>query len=122
MLSPFAPLELFGLRYVGVYDGNNLKQTLKLLKDIKNTQRINLLHLTTTKGKGSPDAEKNAEKYHGIGKEFVSSVNSFSIQFGNTLCEMAKEKGTPVLESVANDVREKAIDVTKEVLKRLENN
>lgn len=36
------------------------------------------------------------------------------------LVELAKEKGTPVLESVANDVRGKAIDVTKEVLKKLE--
>ena len=38
------------------------------------------------------------------------------------LIELAKEKGTPVLESVANEVREKAILVTKEVLNRLEKN
>lgn len=36
------------------------------------------------------------------------------------LVELAKEKGTPVLESVANEVREKAILVTKEVLNKLE--
>lgn len=36
------------------------------------------------------------------------------------LVEYAIEKGTPVLEKAANSVREKAIDVTKEVLKRLE--
>ncbi len=36
------------------------------------------------------------------------------------LVELAKEKGTPVLEGVANDVRQKAISVTKEVLKKLE--
>ena len=39
----------------------------------------------------------------------------------NELVELAKEKGTPVLEGVANDVRQKAIDVTKDVLKKLEN-
>ena len=39
----------------------------------------------------------------------------------NELVELAKEKGTPVLEGVANDVREKAIAVTKEVLKKIEN-
>lgn len=39
----------------------------------------------------------------------------------NELVELAKEKGTPVLEGVADDVRAKAIDVTKDVLKRLEN-
>ena len=38
------------------------------------------------------------------------------------LIDLAKEKGTPVLEGVANDVRQKAICVTKDVLKRLEDN
>ncbi len=38
----------------------------------------------------------------------------------NELVDYAVEKGTPVLESAANKVREKAIDVTKEVLKKLE--
>ena len=37
------------------------------------------------------------------------------------LVELAKEKGTPVLEKAASEVREKAILVTKEVLKKLEN-
>ena len=37
------------------------------------------------------------------------------------LVELAKEKGTPVLEGIANDLRLKAIYVTKDVLKKLEN-
>ena len=36
------------------------------------------------------------------------------------LVEMAKEKGTPVLEGIADDLRNKAINVTKDVLKKLE--
>lgn len=36
------------------------------------------------------------------------------------LVAYAKEKGTPMLESAAVSVREKAVDVTKEVLKKLE--
>ena len=36
------------------------------------------------------------------------------------LVQLAKDKGTPVLAGVANDVREKAVMVTKEVLKKLE--
>ena len=36
------------------------------------------------------------------------------------LVKLAKEKGTPVLENVANDVREKAIVVVKDVLNKLE--
>lgn len=37
------------------------------------------------------------------------------------LVKLAKDKGTPVLEGVAEDVRNKAINVTKEVLNKLEN-
>ena len=37
------------------------------------------------------------------------------------LVNLAVEKGTPVLENAANDVRQKAIDVTKDVLEKLEN-
>ena len=36
------------------------------------------------------------------------------------LVVLAKEKGTPVLEKAAEDVRQKAILVTKDVLKKLE--
>lgn len=36
------------------------------------------------------------------------------------LVEYAVSKGTPVLENAANSIREKAIDVTKEVLAKLE--
>ena len=36
------------------------------------------------------------------------------------LVALAKKKGTPVLEGMAEDVRNKAISVTKEVLKKLE--
>ena len=39
----------------------------------------------------------------------------------NELVELAKEKGTPILEGVANDVRLKAISLTKDVLRKLEN-
>lgn len=38
----------------------------------------------------------------------------------NELLALAKEKGTPVVEKAADEVREKAIQVTKEVLKKLE--
>jgi len=39
----------------------------------------------------------------------------------NELVNYAKEKGTPILEKTAADVRTKAINVTKDVLRRLEN-
>lgn len=39
----------------------------------------------------------------------------------NELWEVAKKKGTPVIEKAADEVRQRAILVTKEVLKKLEN-
>lgn len=36
------------------------------------------------------------------------------------LVELAKEKGTPVLEGVAEDLKEKTISVAKEVIEKLE--
>ena len=36
------------------------------------------------------------------------------------LVDLAVEKGTPVLQKAADDLRDKAIVVTKEVLKKLE--
>ena len=38
------------------------------------------------------------------------------------LVQLAKQKGTPVLENVANEVREKAVVVVKDVLNKLEKN
>lgn len=38
----------------------------------------------------------------------------------NDLVELAVEKGTPVLQKAADDVRQQAIKVVKEVLKKLE--
>jgi len=36
------------------------------------------------------------------------------------LVELAKQKGTPVLEKAADDVRQRAVLVTKDVLRKLE--
>ncbi len=56
------------------------------------------------------------EKVLKIAKEKSENIKSKA----SDLVELAKEKGTPVLAGIADDVREKAVDVTKEVLKKLE--
>lgn len=57
------------------------------------------------------------EKVLKIAKEKSEDLKDKTME----LVSMAKEKGTKSLEGMANDLRNKAIDVTKEVLKRLEN-
>lgn len=65
--------------------------------------------------KGLEDLDK--EKVLKIAKKKGEELK----QKSEELLALAKEKGTPVLEKVANDVREKAILVIKEVLEKLEN-
>ena len=60
--------------------------------------------------------ELDKEKVLNIAKEKAGQIKVET----QKLVETAKEKGTPVLEKAADDIREKAIDVTKSVLDKLE--
>ena len=61
--------------------------------------------------------ELDKEKVLSIAKEKGNKIKEES----KKLVDLAKEKGTPVLEKAANDVRDVAIKVTKDVLEKLEN-
>ena len=61
-------------------------------------------------------SELDKEKVLEIAKEKGEKVKDEA----QKLVDLAKEKGTPVLEKTASEVREKAIDVTKNVLNKLE--
>lgn len=56
------------------------------------------------------------EKVLKIAKEKSEDIKQKTLD----LVQLAKDKGTPVLEGVADDLRLKAIDVTKDVLRKLE--
>lgn len=56
------------------------------------------------------------EKVLKIAKEKTEDIKKKTLD----LVQLAKDKGTPVLEGVADDLRLKAIDVTKDVLRKLE--
>ena len=62
-------------------------------------------------------SDLDKEKVLKIAKKKAKDIQDMAAE----LVDYAVEKGTPVLESAAEAVREKAIDVTKEVLKKLEN-
>lgn len=61
-------------------------------------------------------ADLDKEKVQAIAKKKVKEVQDMA----DELVNYAVEKGTPILEEKAETVRKKAIDVTKEVLKKLE--
>ncbi|MEG1647273.1 MAG: YtxH domain-containing protein [Bacilli bacterium] len=60
--------------------------------------------------------ELDKEKVLKIAKRKASQIQDMAEELVNYVVE----KGTPILEKTANSVREKAIDVTKEVLNKLE--
>ncbi len=62
-------------------------------------------------------SDLDKEKVLKIAKKKAKDIQDMAAE----LVDYAVEKGTPVLESAAEAVRSKAIDVTKEVLKKLEN-
>ena len=65
------------------------------------------------------------EEIENLDKEKVLSIAKEKGELlknkANDLVLLAKEKGTPVVEKTANEIRNKAITVTKDVLKKLEN-
>ena len=62
-----------GFEYVGPLDGHDEASLEKILKRIKKINRPVVVHVQTRKGKGYPPAEKEPEKYHGIGPFNIES-------------------------------------------------
>ncbi len=63
-------------------------------------------------------ADLDKEKVLKVAKKKAKQIG----EMAEELVDYAVEKGTPVLENAANAIREKAIEVTKDVLAKLEKN
>lgn len=86
--------ERFGFGYDGVYDGNDLKQMIAKLKEVRERLKTEsvILHVLSKKGKGYAFCEENPEATHGIsisGKVKDVSVE-YSTVLGNTLEALAE--------------------------------
>lgn len=90
-LNGLSVIDSLGFKYVGIFNGNKMSELIRILKNIKNSDRGVILHLKTVKGKGLADAEKHAEIYHGVGKNFKSSKCTFSDSVGKLLIEEAEK-------------------------------
>lgn len=84
--------ERFGFKYVGVVDGNDLKDTAKILERVKqfSKDKAVFLHLKTTKGKGLKTAEEHADLYHSVGKN-MKCASSDATSLGSVLSELIKK-------------------------------
>ncbi|MBQ7642446.1 MAG: 1-deoxy-D-xylulose-5-phosphate synthase, partial [Clostridia bacterium] len=84
-------VEALGFKYVGIFDGHNIKQLVRILTNLKNGGKSTLLHLKTRKGKGMTEAETRAGYYHGVGKNFATGTNVFSETAGEYLERLAEK-------------------------------
>ena len=94
--------EGMNIRYFGPFDGHDVKEVVRILKQLRSMKGPKLLHLHTTKGKGYEPAEKCATIWHAPGKfdpetgERIIADNSnkppkFQDVFGKTLLELAEQ-------------------------------
>ncbi|MCP4744657.1 MAG: 1-deoxy-D-xylulose-5-phosphate synthase [Desulfobacteraceae bacterium] len=66
-ITPGMLFEAFNFDYFGPINGHNLNHLISILNNIKQLDEPVLLHVTTKKGKGYPQAEKNPVYFHGVG-------------------------------------------------------
>lgn len=98
-LVPGIIFEELGFTYLGPVNGHDVKELSIVLNRAKNIKGPVFIHVLTKKGKGYDFAEKNPDQFHGVnpfkietGKVFSAHANiSYSLIFGNTLCEMAEK-------------------------------
>ena len=102
--APF--FEHFGLKYVGAVDGNDLKDLIKTLKKVRDTDQSVLLHLVTKKGKGSIACEQTPENFHGVKPNGDGKKAEYSKAAGDALCKLAEtnEKITAVAAAMGKAV------------------
>lgn len=95
-LLPNASLfEDMGFTYLGPVDGHDEAQVEEALRWAKELRAPVLLHVRTVKGKGYPPAEREPNKWHGVGAfdaetgAIHDGGESFSSVFGAELCALA---------------------------------
>ena len=94
--------EGMNIRYFGPFDGHDVEEVVRVLRQLKDMRGPKLLHLHTTKGKGYEPAEKSATIWHAPGK-FDPETGERIVQdcsdmppkyqdvFGETLLELAEQ-------------------------------
>ena len=94
--------EGMNIRYFGPFDGHDVQELVRILRQLKDRRGPKLLHLHTTKGKGYEPAEKQATIWHAPGKfdaqtgeRIVSDATNeppkYQDVFGETLLELAQQ-------------------------------
>ncbi len=99
LFIPGMLFENMGLTYLGPVDGHNMRQMMRLFNEAKKVKGPVLVHVLTRKGCGYPPAEKEPDRFHGIGPFDLKTgqplcketAPSYTEIFGDTLCSLALE-------------------------------
>ena len=94
--------EGMNIRYFGPFDGHNVTELVRILKQLKDMKGPKLLHLHTKKGHGYAPAENYKPVWHAPGKfdpdtgELITEETGdmppkFQDVFGHTLLELARQ-------------------------------
>lgn len=67
VIVPSMFFEDMGIKYLGPIDGHNIKELTKVMTLAKNINEPVIIHTVTKKGKGYSYAEKNPDRFHGVG-------------------------------------------------------
>ncbi len=100
-IVPGTLFEELGFNYIGPIDGHDLGALVSTLRNLRDLDGPQLLHVCTKKGKGYAPAERDPVRYHGIGSPFDPKVGlvsaksnagpTYSQVFGDWLCDIASE-------------------------------
>ncbi len=100
MVAPGTLFEELDISYYGPINGHDLPTIIKTLQNLKAHKGPRLLHIVTRKGKGYTRAEQNPVTYHGvtpfnpdtgIKKTDMTSSPTYTLVFGEWLCDMAAQ-------------------------------
>ncbi len=94
--------EGMNIRYFGPFNGNDVEELVRVLRQVKDMKGPKLLHLHTVKGKGYAPAERNATVWHAPGRFDAATGEricdtagcqpmKYQDVFGHTLLELARQ-------------------------------
>lgn len=96
MLIPGTLFEELGFNYIGPIDGHDIETLVKTLRNLRELNGPQLLHIATKKGKGYAPAEADPIGYHAVSPGFLNNKSAattkkstYSNIFGEWLCDMA---------------------------------
>ncbi len=93
--TPSIFFEELGFNYIGPVNGHDVEGLVKVLRNIRELNGPQFLHIITKKGKGFGPAEDNPIKYHALSPQKTKTTAAkkqltFSNIFGQWLCDTAQ--------------------------------